>query len=139
VMELLEGGDLDRQPGCPWSADQAIATIEQVLLGLEHAHHVGIVHRDLKPENIFLSKDFRGDEIVKIVDFGIAKLLDERGSEKLTRQGIVFGTPRYMSPEQAAGGKIDARTDLYAVGLILFELLAGRPPFETDDPAQLLR
>ncbi len=139
VMELLEGGDLDGRLGRPWAPEQALATIEQVLYGLEHAHAVGIVHRDLKPENIFVTKDFKGEEVVKIVDFGIAKLIDEQGSEKLTRQGIVFGTPRYMSPEQAAGGKIDERTDLYAVGLILYELLAGHPPFETDDAAQLLR
>jgi len=139
VMELLEGGDLDGRLGQPWPPDRAVATIEQVLHGLEHAHHVGIVHRDLKPENIFVTRDFRGEEVIKIVDFGIAKLLDEQGSEKLTRQGVVFGTPRYMSPEQAAGGKIDERTDLYAVGLILYELLAGRPPFEADDAAQLLR
>ena len=139
VMELLDGGDLDAQLDRPWSAIEAIATIEQVLRGLEHAHHVGIVHRDLKPENIFLTQDFRGEPVVKIVDFGIAKLLDERGSEKLTRQGIVFGTPRYMSPEQAAGGKIDERSDLYAVGLILYQLVAGRPPFVSDDAGQLLR
>jgi serine/threonine protein kinase len=139
VMELLEGGDLDGRLGQPWAPDLAVATIEQVLRGLEHAHHVGIVHRDLKPENIFVTRDFRGDEVVKIVDFGIAKLIDEQGSEKLTRQGIVFGTPRYMAPEQAAGGKIDERTDLYAVGLIFYELLAGHPPFQSDDAAQLLR
>jgi serine/threonine protein kinase len=139
VMELLEGGDLDGRLGQPWAPDRAVATIEAVLRGLEHAHHVGIVHRDLKPENIFVTKDFRGDEVVKIVDFGIAKLIDEQGSEKLTRQGIVFGTPRYMAPEQAAGGKLDERTDLYAVGLIFYELLAGHPPFQSDEAAQLLR
>ncbi|MFO7561594.1 MAG: protein kinase [Enhygromyxa sp.] len=139
VMELLEGGDLDGRLGQPWAPDRAVALIEQVLLGLEHAHHVGVVHRDLKPENIFVTKDFRGEEVVKIVDFGIAKLIDEQGAEKLTRQGIVFGTPRYMSPEQAAGGKIDERSDLYALGLILYELLAGHPPFVSDDAAQLLR
>jgi eukaryotic-like serine/threonine-protein kinase len=139
VMELLEGGDLDGRLGRRWAPEHAVATITQVLHGLEHAHHVGVVHRDLKPENIFVTADFRGHELVKIVDFGIAKLIDERGSEKLTRQGIVFGTPRYMSPEQAAGGKIDERSDLYAAGLILYELLAGRSPFETDDAAQLLR
>jgi serine/threonine protein kinase len=139
VMELLEGGELDGRLGQPWPPDRAVATIEQVLRGLEHAHYVGIVHRDLKPENIFVTKDFHGDEVIKIVDFGIAKLIDEQGSEKLTRQGIVFGTPRYMAPEQAAGGKIDERTDLYAAGLILYELLAGHSPFQAEDAAQLLR
>jgi eukaryotic-like serine/threonine-protein kinase len=139
VMELLDGSDLAASLGQPWAPDAAISTIRQVLEGLDHAHHVGVVHRDLKPENIFIARDVKGHEVVKIVDFGIAKLLDEQGSEKLTRQGVVFGTPRYMSPEQAAGGKIDERTDLYAVGLILYELLAGHGPFSTDDAAQLLR
>jgi serine/threonine protein kinase len=139
VMELLEGDELDSRLGQPWPPDRAVATIEQVLRGLEHAHYVGIVHRDLKPENIFVTRDFHGEEVIKIVDFGIAKLIDEQGSEKLTRQGIVFGTPRYMAPEQAAGGKIDERTDLYAVGLIFYELLAGQPPFHAEEAAQLLR
>ncbi|NVB41998.1 protein kinase [Pseudenhygromyxa sp. WMMC2535] len=140
VMEFLEGEELTDQLTGAWPAGRAVALIDQVLLGLEHAHHFGIVHRDLKPENIYLTRDFRGDEVVKLVDFGIAKLLDGEGMhEKLTRAGVVFGTPRYMSPEQASGGKIDERTDLYAVGLILYELLAGRPPFVADETAQLLR
>ncbi|PRQ07291.1 serine/threonine-protein kinase [Enhygromyxa salina] len=139
VMELLAGSELEARLGHAWSPAATIDTAKQILAGLEHAHHFGIVHRDLKPENVFITTDFRGDEIAKLVDFGIAKLLDERGTEKLTRQGIVFGTPRYMSPEQAAGGKVDARTDLYAAGLIFYEMLAGRPPFTSDDPAQLLR
>ncbi|KIG14787.1 serine/threonine protein kinase [Enhygromyxa salina] len=139
VMELLEGTELEARLGRPWAPAATIETAKQILSGLEHAHHFGIVHRDLKPENVFITTDFRGEEIAKLVDFGIAKLLDERGTEKLTRQGIVFGTPRYMSPEQAAGGKVDARTDLYAAGLIFYEMLAGRPPFTADDPAQLLR
>ncbi|PRP93852.1 Serine/threonine-protein kinase PknB [Enhygromyxa salina] len=139
VMELLEGSELEARLGRPWAPEAMIETAKQMLCGLEHAHHFGIIHRDLKPENVFLTTDFRGEELVKLVDFGIAKLLDEQGVEKLTRQGIVFGTPRYMAPEQAAGGKIDARSDLYAAGLIFYEMLAGRPPFEADEPAQLLR
>jgi serine/threonine protein kinase len=139
VMELLTGTELDARLGEPWAPKSMIATARQILAGLEHAHHFGIVHRDLKPENVYISKDYRGEEVVKLVDFGIAKLLDEQGVEKLTRQGVVFGTPRYMSPEQAAGGKIDERTDLYAAGLIFYEMLAGRGPFDTEDTAQLLR
>jgi tRNA A-37 threonylcarbamoyl transferase component Bud32 len=139
VMELLEGSELLDRLSEPWDPEAMIETAKQILAGLEHAHHFGIVHRDLKPENVFITKDFRGEELVKLVDFGIAKLIDEQGAEKLTRAGIVFGTPRYMSPEQAAGGKIDERTDLYAAGLIFYEMLAGRAPFETDDAAQLLR
>jgi hypothetical protein len=139
VMELLSGTELKARLGQPWAPQEMIATAKQVLAGLEHAHHFGIVHRDLKPENVYVTKDYRGDEVVKLVDFGIAKLLDEQGVEKLTRQGVVFGTPRYMSPEQAAGGKIDERTDLYAAGLIFYEMLAGHGPFEAEDTAQVLR
>jgi serine/threonine protein kinase len=139
VMELLSGTELQARLGQPWVPQAMIATAKQMLAGLEHAHHFGIVHRDLKPENVYITKDYRGEEVVKLVDFGIAKLLDEQGVEKLTRQGVVFGTPRYMSPEQAAGGKIDERTDLYAAGLIFYEMLAGRGPFDTEDTAQLLR
>ena len=139
VMEMLEGSELADKLGSPWTAAAAIETATQILAGLEHAHHFGIVHRDLKPENVFMTTDYRGQELVKLVDFGIAKLIDEQGVEKLTRQGVVFGTPRYMSPEQAAGGKLDERTDLYAAGLILYEMLAGHPPFDADDAATLLR
>jgi hypothetical protein len=139
VMELLSGAELKDRLGQPWAPQAAIATAKQMLAGLEHAHHFGIVHRDLKPENVYVTKDYRGEEVVKLVDFGIAKLLDEQGVEKLTRQGVVFGTPRYMSPEQAAGGKIDERTDLYAFGLIFYEMLAGHGPFEAEDTAQVLR
>ncbi|EDM79092.1 serine/threonine protein kinase [Plesiocystis pacifica SIR-1] len=143
VMELLTGGELADRLDAAWDPSEATAVMRQIFAGLEHAHHFGVVHRDLKPENVFMTQDYRGREVVKIVDFGIAKLLDagegEGGHEKLTRQGVVFGTPRFMAPEQAAGGKIDERTDLYAAGLIFYELLAGRPPFVADDAAALLR
>jgi hypothetical protein len=112
----------------------------QILDGLEHAHARGVVHRDLKPENVLLDVDHRGKRRIKLVDFGIAKLLEGDDTEpKLTRTGMMFGTPRYMSPEQAGGGKTDARTDLYAVGLLLYEMLAGHPPFETEDVAAIMR
>ncbi|MFO7567915.1 MAG: protein kinase [Enhygromyxa sp.] len=140
VMELLEGAELEASLGQPWAPVKAIDTIVQILEGLEHAHHVGVVHRDLKPENVFVTRDFKGRELIKLVDFGIAKLIDDDTTkEQLTRAGMVFGTPRYMSPEQASGGKLDERTDLYAVGLILYEMLAGGPPFVSDEAAMLLR
>jgi len=140
VMELLQGSELTKRLGQPWPWLEAATIVEQVLEALAHAHQNGIVHRDLKPENVFLTRDFAGREIAKIVDFGIAKLLDGDGSkEALTRAGMVFGTPRYMSPEQAAGGKVDERTDLYALGIIFFELLAGKAPFESDEVPLLLR
>jgi serine/threonine protein kinase len=145
VMELLEGQELSAQLGKPWDPDAALALLEQILAGLEHAHACGIVHRDLKPENVFLARQPSSGtsterELAKIVDFGIAKMLDTDGAlEVLTRAGMVFGTPRYMSPEQAAGGKVDERSDLYAVGVLAHELLSGKPPFEHDDLATILR
>jgi hypothetical protein len=140
VMELLAGAELEASLGQPWPPARAVDTIVQILEGLEHAHHCSIVHRDLKPENVFVTHDFRGREIVKLVDFGIAKLIDEDSArEQLTRAGMVFGTPRYMSPEQATGGKLDERTDLYAAGLILYEMLAGHAPFAAEEASILLR
>jgi serine/threonine protein kinase len=140
VMELLAGAELEASLGQPWPPARAVDTIVQIFEGLEHAHHFGIVHRDLKPENVFVTHDFRGREIVKLVDFGIAKLIDgDSEREQLTRAGMVFGTPRYMSPEQATGGKLDERTDLYAAGLILYEMLSGHPPFAAEEASILLR
>jgi serine/threonine protein kinase len=140
VMELLEGEELYARLGKPWPPDAVLYVLEQVLAGLEHAHSCGIVHRDLKPENVFVTHDAEGNEVAKIVDFGIAKLLDADGAtEVLTRAGMVFGTPRYMSPEQAAGGKVDERSDLYAVGVLAHEMLSGKPPFESEDLAAILR
>ncbi|PRQ07420.1 serine/threonine-protein kinase [Enhygromyxa salina] len=140
VMDLLEGRELGASLGKPWDPVDACEVLDQILAGLEHAHHCGIVHRDLKPENVFMVVDLRGQQVAKIVDFGIAKLLDADGAaEVLTRAGMVFGTPRYMSPEQAAGGKVDERSDLYSAGLLAFELLSGKPPFDSDDLAGILR
>ena len=100
VMELLEGGDLDGRLGQPWPPARAVATIEQVLHGLEHAHHVGIVHRDLKPENIYLVEWLGHSDFVKLLDFGIAKLTEvEGGDRKLTRTGMLFGTPELKRGE----------------------------------------
>ncbi|NVB41147.1 serine/threonine protein kinase [Pseudenhygromyxa sp. WMMC2535] len=144
VMELLVGEELHARlsPGRPWPVDEALRVLEQILSALEHAHAAGIVHRDLKPENVFLTKDADapGGERAKLVDFGIAKLLDADGAvEVLTRAGMVFGTPRFMSPEQAAGGKIDERSDLYAVGLIAHNMLTGEVPYDGEDVATILR
>ncbi|MBL8681520.1 MAG: serine/threonine protein kinase [Myxococcales bacterium] len=141
AMELLEGEMLStriKREG-PLDVQLAIRTAVGVLRSLDEAHARGIVHRDLKPDNIFLAKVHGvladDSESVKVVDFGIAKIRDgERGIDALqTQEGTVFGTPRYMSPEQAQGKPIDGRSDLYAVGVLLFHMLTGRPPFTDDD------
>jgi serine/threonine protein kinase len=118
---------------------RAVDIALQVLEGLAHAHHHGLVHRDLKPENMFITRDYRDREVVKLVDFGIAKILDASDQERLTRTGFVFGTPSFMSPEQALGNPVDERTDLYATGLVLYQLLAGRRPFVANERAELMR
>ena len=138
AMELLEGELLtawaEREVTPP--IDEVIETIGEVLRSLNEAHSKGLIHRDLKPDNIFLARvEGRVRPVVKVLDFGIAKVF--RGEKKIdqleTQAGTVFGTPRYMSPEQAQGKKLDHRSDLYSVGVLLYQLLAGRPPFLDDD------
>jgi len=120
---------------------RALVTARQILDGAGHAHARHLVHRDLKPDNVLLL-DMGGWERVKIIDFGIVKLLGDAaaafGASALTNTGLVVGTPAYMAPEQALGRQIDARTDLYAIGVILFEMLTGRLPFQHDDPLKLM-
>ena len=132
VMELLAGESLSdriRRGALPWS--EAFPILEQTLRALKAAHDKGFVHRDLKPDNIWLKKVGDGPVEVKLLDFGIAKLVGEDSpTEKLTRTGSIMGTPHYMSPEQINGSKdIDLRTDIYAMGVIMYEMFAGRTPF----------
>src|SRR5262245_45127759 len=138
VMEFIRGTSLlDMLDKAGHLDPQTCADIiRQVLSGLAHAHGHGIVHRDIKPANIMISDKAGLGEQVRILDFGLARLTE--GSTKLTT-GIVVGTPNYMAPEQCKGGDIDARTDLYACGVMLFELLTGRKPFVADDPIQVVR
>jgi len=140
VMEYLSGEDLaerlDRAGPMQWS--DAKNLIVQVLEALEVAHEHGVVHRDIKPENCFLSRS-GSTETVKLVDFGIAKLLTEvGGAGPLTQRGELLGTPQYMSPEQALGRPVDNRSDVYAVGVLLYELLSGMPPFDDGTPMEVL-
>jgi serine/threonine-protein kinase len=120
---------------------RACRIASQLLGALEHAHAQGVVHRDLKPANVMLvqSPDPRQGEVVKILDFGIAKILQASdGAEPLTRGVMVFGTPAYMAPEQAMGQDVDARADLYSFGIMLYEMLTGKKPFESDDLVKLM-
>jgi len=139
VMPLLEGVELGSVLGEPYPAPQVVWLGIQLLRGLEHAHGHGVVHRDLKPDNIFVTLDHERRELLKIVDFGIAKLLKKQVSDGLqTKVGAIVGTPAYMSPEQAMGTGVDARADLYSLGVILYHMLAGKAPFRAADPRGLL-
>jgi tRNA A-37 threonylcarbamoyl transferase component Bud32 len=138
AMELLDGealGErLKRLGRLPWA--DAMAIVREALLSLSEAHEKGVIHRDLKPDNLFLARAANGGEIVKVLDFGIAKVLTDKSpmvDALETQAGTVFGTPRYMSPEQAQGRQLDPRSDLYSLGVILYQMLVGRPPFVDDD------
>jgi hypothetical protein len=121
---------------------RALAITRQILAALTHAHAEGVVHRDLKPANIMLTRspDGRSDDSVKILDFGVAKMTQglAPGDRPLTQTAMVFGTPSYMSPEQATGQEVDARTDIYACGVMLYEMLTGRKPFVAKDLVKVL-
>jgi len=140
VMEFLRGKDLARvqyEEG-PLAFRRIVGLLRQVLAALSEAHHLGIIHRDLKPENIILEQVRTGGDFVKVVDFGLAKMRVEAVQPNITSPGIVCGTPEYMSPEQGRGDALDARSDLYAVGVILYQLLTGRLPFEAESPTQVV-
>jgi serine/threonine protein kinase len=139
AMELLEGHSLfDRmhQTG-PMSPAEAVPILLQVCAGLEAAHRRGVVHRDLKPENVFLHAPAGATPVVRILDFGIAKIVGPR-NPNTTDIGMVVGTPEYLSPEQAFGQEVDARSDVYALGLVAWRMLAGRAPFQADSPRALV-
>lgn len=145
VMEYLQGEDLcDIIPREGRMATERLTHItRQILRSLAEAHQKGVVHRDLKPENIFLSQIGEDRDFVKVLDFGIAKLASamqqQAGQRRLTAMGSTVGTPAYMSPEQASGEDVDHRSDLYALGVMMYEMACGRPPFHDPNPVKLMR
>lgn len=140
VMEYLRGHDLARiayEEG-PLPFRRIVDVLKQVLAALSEAHELGIIHRDLKPENVVVEPKRGGGDFVKVVDFGLAKMLQGRPGAAITSPGIVCGTPEYMSPEQGRGEQLDARSDVYAVGVVFYQLLTGRLPFEAESPTQVV-
>ncbi len=148
VLELVEGPTLaDRLARGPIPLDEALPIAHQIATALEASHELGIIHRDLKPANIKL----RPDGTVKVLDFGLAKALEPAGTEAgsattsptitspaMTQAGVILGTAAYMSPEQAKGRPADKRSDVWAFGAVLFEMLSGRRAFKGDDVADTL-
>jgi serine/threonine-protein kinase len=144
AMELLEGTTLEplvASGALPQGNALSIAT--QMLQALAYAHERQVVHRDLKPDNVFLSRAPDGSLRVKLLDYGLAKFLepsdDPMAGNALTKRGTLLGTPLYMAPEQALGRPIDTRTDVYAAGCVLFEMLTGQPPYMAESLTELLR
>jgi hypothetical protein len=143
VMEFVAGESLAdvlaREGRLPTA--RACRLAGQILSALDHAHGQKVIHRDLKPANVMLvqSTDLRLGETAKILDFGIAKITESsEGEQPLTKGMMIFGTPSYMSPEQATGQEVDSRSDLYSCGIILYEMLTGRKPFEAEDLVKLM-
>jgi serine/threonine-protein kinase len=140
AMELLEGRTLHRLLREEGALDpaRAIHIALQVARSLREAHGQGVIHRDLKPANIFLIRHDDDDDFVKVLDFGLVKNLDESDGEGLTKTGLFMGSPKYMAPEQIRGDRCTPATDVYALGVILFEMLTGKVPFERNNSANLL-
>jgi len=144
VMEYADGPTLGEVlVDGPLPAPRALRMLQQLCDGLAHAHERGLVHRDFKPDNVIIETASDGREVPRIIDFGIAILFDPEAAgieqqERLTTAGLVLGTPHYMAPEQARGGPIDHRVDLFALGVLSFEVLCGCPPFE-GDTAEVVR
>lgn len=144
VMEHLEGQNLSRivKREGPLTVPRAIAILTQVCGALQEAHDKGIVHRDLKPENIFLCRNGGINDYPKVLDFGLAKITETEmrpGSIQLTQEGMVFGTPEFMSPEQAQGKILDHRSDIYSLAVILYEALTTKLPFRAQTPMDYLQ
>ncbi|MEO8701100.1 MAG: serine/threonine-protein kinase [Kofleriaceae bacterium] len=138
TMEFLDGISLrGALQGGPLAPQRVVKVLIQCCASLAEAHSIGIIHRDIKPDNVFLLNMAGSPDFVKLLDFSVAKLLE--GDRMKTQAGVVFGTPQYMSPEQGRGLPLDARSDLYALGILAFEMLTGNVPFHDDNPMTVIQ
>ncbi|HSD90167.1 MAG TPA: serine/threonine-protein kinase [Kofleriaceae bacterium] len=138
TMEFLDGMSLrDALQRGPIAPQRVIKILIQCCASLAEAHSIGIIHRDIKPDNVFLLNMAGSPDFVKLLDFSVAKLLE--GDRMKTQAGVVFGTPQYMSPEQGRGLPLDARSDLYALGILAFEMLTGNVPYNDDNPMTVIQ
>ncbi len=143
VIEYINGVSLDKRLSSSVPLTEVISIVKQIALALDHAHHQGILHRDLKPENVMLASMTDGSELVKVLDFGIARIVkgdnDTEEAQRITKAGEVFGTPAYMSPEQARSTRqLGPPADLYSLGVMFYELVAGNLPFFANSAFDLL-
>src|SRR4051812_3498266 len=138
TMEFLDGVSLrEALSKGPMAPQRVVKVLIQCCASLAEAHSIGIIHRDIKPDNVFLLNMAGSPDFVKLLDFSVAKLLE--GDRMKTQAGVVFGTPQYMSPEQGRGLPLDARSDLYALGILAFEMLTGNVPFNDENPMTVIQ
>src|SRR5436190_684362 len=139
TMEFLDGQTLREAVArqAPMAPNRVLKVLIQCCASLAEAHSIGIIHRDIKPDNVFLLNMAGSPDFVKLLDFSVAKLLE--GDRMKTQAGVVFGTPQYMSPEQGRGLPLDARSDLYALGILAFEMLTGNVPYNDDNPMTVIQ
>jgi serine/threonine protein kinase len=139
AMELLEGRTLHRalREEGPFNAERVMHIGRQICRSLREAHGLGVIHRDLKPANVYLVQHGDENDFVKVLDFGLVKNLDEKG-EELTQTGLFMGSPKYMSPEQIRGERVDSRVDVYALGVMMYEMLTGKVPFDRPNSVNIL-
>src|SRR3989454_11555223 len=139
-MEFIDGKPLSRviAEHRVLPVDRVVHITNQIAEALSAAHALPMIHRDLKPDNIMITRKGANTDFVKVLDFGIAKALADEGGENLTKTGFVLGTPVYMSPEQLLGEELDARSDIYSLAIIVYEMLSGRLPFDGDNPQAVM-
>jgi serine/threonine-protein kinase len=140
AMELLEGRTLHRalREEGPFTEERATHIARQICRSLREAHSLGVIHRDLKPANVYLIEHGDETDFVKVLDFGLVKNIDEGKGEDLTQTGLFMGSPKYMAPEQIRGEHVDARTDIYALGIMMYEMITGKVPFDRPNSVNIL-
>ncbi len=140
AMELLEGRTLHRalREEGPFTEERATHIARQICRSLREAHSLGVIHRDLKPANVYLIEHGDETDFVKVLDFGLVKNIDEGKGEDLTQTGLFMGSPKYMAPEQIRGEHVDARTDIYALGIMMYEMVCGKVPFDRPNSVNIL-
>src|SRR6202167_2986314 len=140
AMEYLEGHTLHRaiREAGHFPEERAAHIARQICRALREAHSLGVIHRDLKPANIFLVEHGDETDFVKVLDFGLVKNVSDNKTEDLTQTGLFMGSPKYMAPEQIRGDRVDARTDIYALGIILYEMVTGKVPFDRPNSVNIL-